>query len=141
MDLNSFRLSAACVVLAFAIGACGDGATEPVSVTGSYTATTFVVAPSGQPAMDVIAKGGSLSIVIASDNTVTGNLLLPASVTGGAVFTASMAGTVTRNGASVQFQQSADTFVRNLSWTPNGNTLQVTNQVVAATTYTITLTR
>jgi hypothetical protein len=141
MDLNSFRLSAACVVLAFAIGACGDGATEPASVTGSYTATTFVVVPSGQPAMDVIAKGGSLSIVIASDNTVTGNLLLPASVTGGAVFTASMAGTVTRNGASVQFQQSADTFVRNLSWTPNGNTLQVTNQVVAATTYTITLTR
>jgi hypothetical protein len=93
MHLKSSRLSAACVVLALAVGACGDGRTEPASVAGSHTATTFVVTPSGQPAMDVVAKGGSLSIVIGADDTVTGNLLLPASVTGGAVFTASMAGT------------------------------------------------
>jgi hypothetical protein len=41
----------------------------------------------------------------------------------------------------VQFQQTADTFVRDLTFTIVGNTLQATSQVAGAGSFTITLTR
>lgn len=121
--------------------ACGDaGPTESVSLAGTYTATLFRVTPSGQSAIDVLAQGGSLSIAIASDNTTSGSLVLPASVAG-SVFTASMAGTAVQSGPTVQFQQSADTFVRGLAFTVSGRALQASNQTVGTAAFTVTLTR
>ena len=121
--------------------ACGsDSPSQASSLAGVYTATVFRVTPTGQPPIDVLAQGGTLSITIASDNTASGTLSLPASVAGTA-FSASMAGTVVQTGTTVRFEQTADTFVRDLTFTVVGNTLQATNQVAGAGSFTITLTR
>jgi hypothetical protein len=121
--------------------ACGDGTSPSTSLAGSYVATDFRVTPTGQASIDVLGAGGTLSIAIAANNTTTGSLNVPGSVTGGAPFTASMAGTAMLSGSTVTFQQSADTFVRDLSWTRSGTTLSVTNQAAGSATYTIVLMR
>ena len=128
-------------LLPFAETACGDaGPTQSVSLAGTYTATLFRVTPSGQSAIDVLAQGGSLSIAIASDNTTSGSLMLPASVAG-SDFTASMVGTAVQSGSTVHFQQSADTFVRDLAFTVSGGALQASNQTAGTAAFTVTLTR
>ena len=120
---------------------CGsDSPSQPASIAGTYTATVFRVTPTGQPTIDVLAQGGSLSITIAADNTASGTLSIPASVAG-TPFTASMTGTVVQTGSTVRFEQTADTFVRDLTFTVVGNTLQATNQVAGVGSFTITLTR
>jgi hypothetical protein len=120
---------------------CGsDTPSQPSSIAGAYTATVFRVTPTGQPPIDVLAQGGSLSVTIASDNTASGTLSLPASVAGTPV-TASMTGTVVQTGTTVRFEQTADTFVRDLTFMVVGNTLQATNQVAGVASFTITLTR
>ena len=124
-----------------ALPGCGsDTPSQPSSIAGTYTATVFRVTPTGQPPIDVLAQGGSLSVAIASDNTASGSLSLPASVAG-TPFSASMAGTVVQTGTAVKFQQTADTFVRDLTFNIVGNTLQTTDQVAGVGSFTITLTR
>ena len=123
------------------VSGCGsDSPSQPSSLAGTYVATVFRVTPTGESTIDVLAAGGSLSVTIASDNTASGSLSIPASVAG-TPFTASMAGTVVQSGSTVQFQQTADTFVRDLTFTIVGNTLQATSQVAGAGSFTITLTR
>jgi hypothetical protein len=123
------------------VSGCGsDAPTQQASIAGAYAATVFRVTPTGQPPIDVLAQGGSLSVTIASDNTASGSLSLPASVAG-TPFSASMAGTVVQTGTTVKFQQTADTFVRDLTFNIVGNTLQTTDQVAGVGSFTITLTR
>jgi hypothetical protein len=128
------------LVLLAAPGGC-RGATDPDPLVGTFLATTFQVTPSGQGMINVLTSGGTLGFNVANNFVVTGTLILPAAVTGGAPFTASMAGTAVRTGTSVQLTQSADTFVRNLTFTLVENRLEAVNQVVAGTTYNIILTR
>ncbi len=52
-----------------------------------------------------------------------------------------MDGTAVRTGNNVRFNQSADTFVRDLQWPFDGQTIAVTDQVVAGTRFTISLRR
>ena len=123
------------------LSGCGsDTPNQPSSIAGAYTATVFRVTPTGQPTIDVLAQGGSLSVTIASDNTANGSLSIPASVAG-TPFTASMTGTVAQTGTTVRFEQTPDTFVRDLTFTVVGNTLQATNQTAGVASFTITLTR
>ena len=125
-----------------ALSSCGSSSTTDVSpIAGSYSATTFRVTPPGQDAIDIAAQGGTLTLSIAADNSTSGALVIPARVTGVASLTASMAGTATQSGATVRFQQTADTFVRDLTWTVNGTALLVQNQILDGTSFTITLTR
>jgi hypothetical protein len=116
-------------------------ATDPDPLVGTWLATTFQVTPSGQGMINALTSGGTLGLNIANNFVVTGTLILPPAVTGGAPSTASLAGTAVRTGNSVQFTQSADTFVRNLTFTLVENRLEAANQVVAGTTYDIVLTR
>ena len=133
-------LAASSVLLASASVACGsDGPTQP-SVAGAYVATTFRVTPAGQPMIDVLAGGGTLSINIAADNSTTGSLTLPASLAGSTT-SLTMAGTAVVSGSTIKFQQTADTFVRDLTFTISGNTLSATNQTVGGATFNVTLTR
>lgn len=139
---SSVRLMLAAVFAVGALTACGDdGALDPDSIAGVYTATTFRVTPTGVAEVDVLQQGGSLVITVGGDNATTGVLALPSVVTGTVASQASMAGTAVRNGSGVTFAQSADTFVRSLNWTFASNTLSVTNQSVGGATYTIVLTR
>jgi hypothetical protein len=128
-------------VLLMAFAACNNGAGLFASLAGTYTATEFRVEPTGQETIDVLAEGGSLAIRIASDNFTTGTLILPASVTGAGTFAESMTGQATQSGSTVRFQQTADTFVRDLTWTRDGTSLTVRNQIAGDAAFTITLTR
>jgi hypothetical protein len=132
--LAVFTLGAGC-------GSSGPGDSSPIA--GTYLATVFKVTPVGQAQIDVLASGGSLSMVISTSNVTSGTLLLPGTVTGGAAFTASMAGTAALSTitSTVTFQQAADTFVRDAIWDAVGTSLSVLNQTIGSATYTITLSR
>jgi hypothetical protein len=141
------RLAAMLATLAClgAGAACGGSdspttTTTPPSIIGSYTATTFQVTPTGQPMIDVLAKGGTLSLIIAADNSTTGSLSLPPSILG-SPFSANLTGTAVQTGNTVKFQQTADTFVRDLTFTANGTTLEAKNQSAGTGTFTVVLTR
>lgn len=133
----------ASLVLLGLLAACGsdDLGPAPLDVAGSYSATVFTVVPDGMPSIDALAEGSTLSIVIAADNAVTGTLALPAAVTGDEAFQANMAGTAVVDGTTVRFTQSADSFVRDLTWTIDGTALRVVDQQAGAARFTITLQR
>ena len=58
-----------------------------------------------------------------SNGTTTGTLVVPAPLNNGVAINESMAGTFTRNGDTVTFDQSADTFVRDMTFTVVGNVM------------------
>jgi hypothetical protein len=118
----------------------GCDSTEPSPIAGTWNATQFIITESGQQPRNVLAAGGSLTIIVSSKNSTSGSLTIPASFTGGSAVTESMAGTATVNGNSVEFNQAADTFVRDLAWIFDGNTLAAA-QTVSGVTLVITLTR
>jgi hypothetical protein len=134
-----FRRLLAASLLLTAASACSSS-TDSNPLAGSYVATTFQVTPSGQSQIDVLARGGSLGISIANDNSTSGTVFVPASVAG-ETFTESMAGTAVQTGNTVHFTQSSDTFVRDLTFTVSGSTLQAVNQVLNGTTFSVVLSR
>ena len=136
------RLPALVISAIILLGACGSDPTgSETQLAGSYTATMLVVTPMGQSAMDVLAAGGSLSLVISASGATTGNLTIPGSLTGAGPEAISMTGTAQRSGATVQFQQTEDSFVRDLEWELTPTALRVINQVVGNASFTITLSR
>jgi hypothetical protein len=127
-------------VLLLAAGGCRRP-TEPDPVVGTFLATTFQLTPTGQAPINVLSQGGTLGINVANNFVTAGTLILPASVTGGTAFTASMAGTATRTESIVRFTQPADTFVRNLTFTLTDDRLEAVNQTVGGATYNLILTK
>jgi hypothetical protein len=105
-----------------------------------WGATSFQFIEAGEAPIDVLAEGGSLTIFIAGDNSTAGTLNIPASLAGGVAISLSMVGTATRSGNTVQFDQIADTFVRDMTWTVTGNTMHGT-RTDAGVTVDITLLR
>ena len=116
------RRLAAYFALGASLAACSDGG-DDVHIVSSYEATTFTVTPTGQAPINVLTAGGSLTINLMSDGTTTGSLIVPAGASGGTAINASMAGTFTRVGDTVTFDQDADTFVRDMDFTVSGSTL------------------
>jgi hypothetical protein len=128
--------------------ACGDaystGTNQPpydTSIAGTYVATTFVVTRQNQAPVNALEQGAVLTITIAADNSASGSLFAPLSVTGGIDPHQSMAGSVTRTGASIRFVQPAETFVRDLVWTLSGRTISAVDAAQGTTRFTITLQR
>ena len=122
------------------VGCGGDDAVSPSVPTGTFAATTFQVTPDGQAPINVLSQGGTLTVTLSGNNSVTGQLHLPASVIG-TELTANLTGTVVVSGNTISFQQAVDTFVRDLDWIVGTNTLTVTNQRAGSAIFTITLTR
>lgn len=98
---------------------CGSDPVAPTleSIAGAYAATSFVAEGN-----DILTAGGSLSLVLAADGTVTGTFFIPASV--GGPFEADMVGTYSLSGSTLTFQQAADTFVRDAEWTWSSGVLE-----------------
>lgn len=98
--------------------ACGGDPVEPslAAVAGAYTATAFTVTERGATT-DLLAGGASLQLALAADRSVTGRLLIPDGDEGGGDLDAPMTGTWTLSGSVVRFEQSADTFVRDMPFT------------------------
>lgn len=97
---------------------CGRSTPTSSDIVGVYAATTLTTTTSGV-ATDQLAAGASLTITINSDGTTTGRLVAP-----DAGFDESMAGTWTLSGNTVEFTQSADSFVRNMAFTASRNRLE-----------------
>lgn len=133
---------AALAIAALAVSCGGTETVGPSSLlAGTYAAIVFDVTPLGQSQVSVLAAGGSLSITIDASGTTSGSLLIPGSVTGGAPFTANMAGTAIITALTVEFDQGADTFVRDLTFARVALALRVVDQTVGDATYSITLAR
>jgi hypothetical protein len=130
------QVAAAAVVAAIALG-CGELTPGSENLAGSYLPSVFLITPTGKPQIDVLLQGGTLNIAITASNTTSGQLSLPASVTGTTPLLALMTGDAVVTGSTLQFQQAADTFIRNLTWTVKRDTLEAVNQVVGGATYTI----
>ena len=131
-------------LLAAALLVIGSGCrkvTDPDPIIGTFLATTFTAAPTGQPPVNMLARGATVGINIANNLVTAGSLVLPPSATGGAAFTANLAGVADTTGGRVRFLQPADSFVRDLVFTLVQNRLEAVNQTVADTVYTLVLTR
>lgn len=123
--------------------ACGsDGPTAAeLELPGTYSATVFSVVIGAQPPVNVLSAGGSLTLTIRQDGVTSGTLIIPGQLTGAEPETMSMAGLAIRTDELVSFQQSADSFVRDLSWELTTTGLRVVNQVAGSAAFTIVLTR
>jgi len=115
--LRRFSLLALIPALALA-SACADHVTIVGDVIpGTYTATSFRLTPDGNPTTDVLAKGGSLTITIAADNSMTGLLSLPAGVVTPEAATADMSGVLVQKAdGTYRFDQPVQSFIKDLSW-------------------------
>jgi hypothetical protein len=82
---------------------------------GGYTAITLVTTQNSV-ATNELANGGSFTINLARNGTTSGHLHIVASGSSPA-FDADMAGTWTRNGDTIDFTQSSDTFVKDMTFT------------------------
>lgn len=136
MKLN--RLPSSLFALLILGSACDS--TDPSPIAGTWVATSFVVTETGEAPIDVLAEGGDLTITIASNNSTTGTLTVPGSLTNGADQSFSMSGTAIISGNTVDFEQSADTFVRDMTWQIVGDELHGTFSN-AGVSVAITLTR
>ena len=80
--------------------------------------------PTGGSAEDVLVAGGLLSIGLEPNGTVTGTLDIPGGVAGaGEPIHEDLFGTATRAGNTLVMEQSADTFVRDVTWLIGPGTL------------------
>jgi len=121
------------------LGGCRGDASE---VFGTWVATTMIVIPPGsQTGVDLLQAGSSLSISIDAENRTIGSLIIPAGVGGVGPLSASMVGTARVTSTTVEFDQAADTFVRDLTWTRGNMTLTVSSQTVGGATWNIVLSR
>lgn len=137
MHVFTIRVVTLVAGMAVATASCGQLEPGPENFAGTYVPTVFLVTPAGQAVKDVLLLGGSLNISITLAYTTAGQLSLPASVTGTTPLLQSMTGEAVVTGSTLKFQQSADSFVRNLTWTVKRDTLEVVDQVVGGASYTI----
>jgi hypothetical protein len=138
------RLVPALLVLLLGMMSGCHRSTAPNPLVGTWLASTFLVTPAGQGQKNVLTAGGTLGVNIVQVDSIfitTGTVILPSSVTGGAAFTASLAGTASESGSTVRFATTADSFVRDLVFTLDENRLEAVNQGVGGATYEIILTR
>jgi hypothetical protein len=130
------RFSAAMLIGLLLVGACYDGPTGPEPLVGTWVATTMRITPDGGETVDLLAEGASLTITFGSGYTMTGTLSLPDEES-----PASMNGTYIRRRNTLEFVQTADTFVRELTWSIGANTLTASDQTVENTEFEIVLTQ
>jgi hypothetical protein len=124
--------------------ACG-GSDKPSSsgLAGGYAATTFrTTGTSGQ--QDQLVIGSTLQINLAENGTTSGHLHV-AAYGGSPAFDRDMAGTWTTTGNTVDFTQTADSFVRDMAFTVGTDVQGITtlagDHTFSGTRIEVTLTR
>lgn len=137
----ALRVSTA-VILAPILAACGgDNPVTPVgTIGGLYQASEFVTTGSGGQTNQLLA-GSTVTINLLPNGATTGHLHLAATASNPA-FDADLAGTWAQSGNTVTFEQDADTFIRNMTFTvvPTASSWQlVADQVFAGTRIQLTL--
>ncbi len=132
------RFATAATLAALTICACGDSFSPTQSnVAGTYSATRLETVTGGVTT-DQLAAGATLTLALAANGSVTGRLFVPNGDEGGGKLDESMAGTWVLSGGSVTFSQTADTFVRNTTFTATSDKL-TGEMTFGGTTVTLTL--
>ncbi len=111
------------LVAAVAIACSGDPfkpTTE--NVVGDYSVQTLITTDTSGT-VDWVATGATWTISLAANGTTSGHLFLPGAAEGGGDFNADMVGTWTLSGDSIQFDQAADSFVRDMAFAALENRL------------------
>jgi len=117
VSLRRLRRLALLPALALASACENSVSIDPDVLAGNYAATSFVVTQTGQPPVDMLSRGGSLTINIAANDSISGLLVVPAGVPGTQAGTANMKGKVVRRSdGTFQFDQDENTFVEALVW-------------------------
>ncbi len=117
----------------------GDSFTPSIdNVAGNYTAT-MLTTTTGGTTTDHLAAGASFTINLAANGTTTGRLFVAGGGDAGGDLDADMAGTWTLVGSTVTFNQTADTFVRDMSFTAQVNHLRGEATFGGSTTLCVTL--
>ncbi len=111
------------IPLLLAVVACGDAAAPTLTdVAGSYSATTLTT-QEASVITDLLAQGSLLNVVLNADGTTTGRLFVPNGGEQGGDFDADLAGTWVLHGDTVEFDHTADTFVRDMPFVFQNNRL------------------
>ena len=130
------------IALPAVLFACGDSTSPQISVIGSYDAVVFTTTPTGGTPRDELQAGSTFTITLNSDGSTSGHLFVAANGTAPAL-NADMAGTWIRIDNSVVFTQTADTFVRDMTFAVQRNLTNVAvllgDQVFSGTRITVLL--
>jgi hypothetical protein len=118
---------------------CSNAIDPTPSPVGSYVATTLTLIDGGQ-SIDLLSQGGSLTLTLESGGNTSGRLFAPAGGDNGQDLDENLAGTWSQTGNTIRFSQSADTFIRDTSWTVEGSTLR-TSFTLGSTTVNAVLTK
>ena len=106
------------------IGACSESFSPSTdTVAGTYIATSLVTTIGGVRT-NQIAADATLTITLAADGTTAGLLFAPNVGENGEDVTASLTGTWSLAGDKVTFTESADTFVRDMTFTATKDRLE-----------------
>jgi hypothetical protein len=112
------------LLAAVAVLACSDSFTPTVdNVAGTYSLQTFRTITDTNGTKDWVAAGATFSLVLAANGTTTGQLFIPGGDEDGGDFSADMTGTWTLTDRTVEFDQGADSFVRDFPFSAGENTL------------------
>jgi hypothetical protein len=107
------------LTLALALGSCGGEDTfSPTveSVAGSYTASSLTLT-SSVGTTDLLALGSTVDITLAADGTTSGRLFVPGGDDDGSDLDVDLAGTWTLSGSTVTFNQTGNSFIREVEFT------------------------
>lgn len=105
------------------LGACGDDGVGPGTITReditrSFSAETLTTTTDGTTT-DQLAEGVTLNLTLREEGTTAGRLFVPGGDEDGVDLDADLAGTFSFDDSSdqVTFDQDADTFVRDMTFT------------------------
>lgn len=134
-----WRWCAAAALLLVA-GACSESFSPSTdTIAGTYIATTLA-STTGGVRTDQLAAGATLTITLEANGTTAGLLFVPDGGENGEDVTASLAGTWGVSGDEVTFTQSADTFVRDMTFTATKDRL-AGDETLSDTRIEVTLSR
>ena len=92
-------------------------------MAGDYHATTLT-ATQATGTINLLLNGGALTLSLHQDGTTTGHLFVPGAGEGGADVDLDLPGTWTLTRNTVTFASDADTFIRDMPFTPELNRLR-----------------
>jgi hypothetical protein len=107
---------------AVAVLSCSDSL-APDTVAGNYTLHSLAVTTDTGGTVDWKSLGTTWTMSLAPNGTTTGQLFIPGAAEDGGDFTADMAGTWTAVGDTIEFHQTADTFVRDMPFVVRDDSL------------------
>jgi hypothetical protein len=108
-----------------AVAACGDDPVYPPTmrdIAGTYTATVFDIT-TATGTTDLLAGGASITLVLDLNGTTGGRLFVPGGNEDGSDLDADLTGTWSVTSWEVTLAQSADTFLRDVTFTWDDGTL------------------